>query len=263
MAPTKGFKGLLAISRIHLMERVKASGVHLLLSATAVGLLALSMWLLWYRPPYFFIDGGWHVLRILIAVDVVLGPLLTFIVFNRAKPELKRDLAVIVLIQLCAFFYGAGMLYAHRPAFAVAADGNFFCVNWREIAKAGGDTAAAETLARSQRAPAFVFAEPPASRAERDALMSIAAGGGPLPVHYASRYQTLTPAHWDAMYRKITQMESMAKDDASIGVELARVRAAHPGVPPVRLGFVPLSCRYGLVMLVYDRESRAQIDQMD
>jgi hypothetical protein len=257
MAPTNGFQG------IHWLDRARASALHLLLSAMVVGLLASSMWLVWYRPPYFFIDGGWHVLRILVAVDVVLGPLLTFIVFNRAKPELRRDLAIIVVIQLCAFFYGAGTLYAHRPAFAVASDGNLFCVNWREIARAGGDLAPAEILARHAAAPAFAYANLPASRSERDAMTKAAAAGGPLPVHYARYYEAIAPPRWESLYRKYAQIEGMVKNDAGIGDELARVRAAHPSLAPDRMGFVPLSCRYGLVMLVLDRESRALLDWMN
>ncbi len=45
---------------------------------------------------------------LLVAVDVVLGPLMTFAVFNRIKPwsVLRRDLVVIAVLQLAALGYG-------------------------------------------------------------------------------------------------------------------------------------------------------------
>ena len=46
---------------------------------------------------------------------------------------------------------------------------------------------------------------------------------------------------------------------ASITAELARVRSAHAGR---KLVFVPLDCRYGLIMLVFDREKMAIVDTM-
>ena len=243
--------------------RAKAASLHLTLSCIAVGALALSMWLLWYRPPYFFVDGGWHVLRILVAVDVVLGPVLTFIVFNRAKPDLKRDLAIIAAIQIGAFIYGAGALYTHRPAFVVAAETSLYCVNWREVGRAGGDLAQAGQLARGQPTPAFVYSALPPDPAERAALWKTAAEGGPLPIHQARLFETMSPVRWDTVLRTGSELDALATGDASIAAELGRVRAAHPAVPAVRMGFVPLSCRYGLIMLVLDRETRTVIDWMN
>ena len=57
--------------------------------------------------PYREISGGRELFLILMAVDVILGPLMTLTIFNRAKPwpELRRDLAIVVLIQLAALVY--------------------------------------------------------------------------------------------------------------------------------------------------------------
>ena len=257
MAPTNGFKGEM------LAARAKATGIHLALSCLAVGLLALSMWLVWYRPPYFRLDGGWHVLRILVLVDVVLGPLLTFIVFNRAKPELRRDLVIIAAIQVCAFVYGAGTMYLHRPVFAAAAQGNLYCVNWRDLGKAGGDLTGAGKLAQDGKPPVFVHVALPADAAERAAMWKAAGSGGPLPIHQAALFEAMTTQHWDALLRPETRVEELAKNDAGVAAELARVRAAHPALPFARMAFVPLSCRYGVVLTVFDRETHAMIDWMD
>ncbi|MFZ4790954.1 MAG: hypothetical protein ACOYMW_08700 [Candidatus Competibacteraceae bacterium] len=68
------------------MTRFRAFAIHLTASASIVlALLGLMRWV-WYPAPYFEINGGWIVLRILAGVDVVLGPLLTLIVFKPGKP---------------------------------------------------------------------------------------------------------------------------------------------------------------------------------
>ncbi len=54
---------------------------------------------------------------LVVAVDVVMGPLLTLTVFNRSKPvrELRRDLTVIALLQLTALAYGLWTVSVARP----------------------------------------------------------------------------------------------------------------------------------------------------
>lgn len=81
------------------MTKGRAFAIHLTASAAVVLILFAIMRLLWYPAPYFDINGGWTVLRILAGVDVVLGPILTLIVFKPGKPSLKFDMSVIVALQ--------------------------------------------------------------------------------------------------------------------------------------------------------------------
>jgi hypothetical protein len=101
--------------------RLVASGVHLSLSAVIAGLAALLVFWIWYPNPYAEIAGGRELFVILVAVDVVLGPLITLIIFNRAKPvtELRRDLAVVVVIQFVALAYGLWTMFVARPVHTV------------------------------------------------------------------------------------------------------------------------------------------------
>ena len=256
-APTNGFRGA------GLAARMRAAGVHLALSIAAVSLLAALMLWLWYPPAYFVADGGWRVLRIIVLVDVVIGPLLTFIVFNRAKPELKRDLAVIALIQLAAFGYGAATMYLYRSAFVTVAGNTAFTVNWRDLAAAGGDLSGAQALAAAAPAPVLVDLRMPATAAERAALWTEFSRGGRAPTHEAHRYITLTPERLDATLTSADDMAKLAKSDAGIAAELVKVHAAHPDKPPASLGFLPVTCRFDVVVLVFDRKSGRIIDWMN
>ncbi len=102
-------------------DRLKASGIHLILSLIIAALAALLVFGIWYPYPYRDISGGRELFLLVVTVDVILGPLITLAVFNRKKPwtELRRDLAMVVLLQLGALGYGLWTVYVARPVHLV------------------------------------------------------------------------------------------------------------------------------------------------
>lgn len=102
-------------------DRLRASGIHLSISLVVAALAALLVFGIWYPYPYREISGGRELFLIVVAVDVILGPLITLAVFNRSKPraELRRDLAMVGLIQLLALGYGLWTVAVARPVHLV------------------------------------------------------------------------------------------------------------------------------------------------
>lgn len=102
-------------------ERAQAASVHLTASLAVAALAALLVFVVWFPFPYREISGGRGLFELVVAVDLALGPLLTFVVFNRAKPrrELWRDLSVIAVLQLAALGYGLHAVYQSRPVYLV------------------------------------------------------------------------------------------------------------------------------------------------
>lgn len=102
-------------------ERGRAAAWHLLASLLVAALAAILVFLVWYPYPYGAVAGGNGLFRLIVSVDVILGPLLTLVVFNRAKPrtELWRDLSIIVVLQLGALAYGLHAVYEVRPVYLV------------------------------------------------------------------------------------------------------------------------------------------------
>lgn len=98
--------------------RFKAAAIHLGLSGLVAALAAGLVFGLWYPTPFREISGGRELFFIVVAVDVVLGPLITFAVFDRRKPraELRRDLAIVALLQLSGLAYGLHTVFVARPA---------------------------------------------------------------------------------------------------------------------------------------------------
>ncbi|MBK7002455.1 MAG: pilus assembly protein [Rhodoferax sp.] len=102
-------------------DRIKACVVHLGLSLTLALLAALLVFGLWYPYPYRELSGGRELFILLVSVDVILGPLMTLVVFTRTKPwrELLRDLTAIGLMQLAALGYGLWSVSEARPVHLV------------------------------------------------------------------------------------------------------------------------------------------------
>jgi len=102
-------------------ERLRASGIHLAVSLCIAAAAALLVFAAWYPWPYREVSGGRELFLIVIAVDVVLGPLITLAIFNRNKSrrELAMDLSVIGAIQLAALLYGLWTVAVARPVHLV------------------------------------------------------------------------------------------------------------------------------------------------
>lgn len=109
------------------MTRYSAAAIHLGLSIL-VSLLLLSLfWFVWYPRPLLRALGGAEVFLLLICVDVILGPILTLVVFKSGKRTLRFDLAVIGVVQLAALLYGVYTMFLGRPIY-LAGDGSRFVV---------------------------------------------------------------------------------------------------------------------------------------
>ena len=100
-------------------RRPRAVAIHLAASAVLAGLASMLVFLVWYPSPFDAIAGGATLFLMLICIDVLLGPALTGVVASPAKPlpELRRDLIMIVLLQLAAMTYGLYTMALARPVY--------------------------------------------------------------------------------------------------------------------------------------------------
>lgn len=115
--------------RSRFKQALVASGWHLLGSGLVALLSAIVVFGCWYPKPYDVLSGGFFLWGMVVAIDVICGPMLTLVVFDRKKPrgELIRDLSLIVFIQLLAFGYGMFSVASARPLF-LAFEGNRYRV---------------------------------------------------------------------------------------------------------------------------------------
>ena len=98
--------------------RIKAFLTHLAGSATVFAIYLYLVFTYWYPEPYFTIENAVQV-TILIGVSLLLGPLLTFLIYVPGKKGLKFDIVVIVVVQLIFLSWGVWVTYKEHPVFSV------------------------------------------------------------------------------------------------------------------------------------------------
>jgi len=115
------------------MSRYRAASIHLLISIAVFSLFLSLVYFIWYAYPLFHTEGVTSVVTIMAAVDIVLGPLLTLLLFKSGKKGLVFDLCIIAAIQVSALLYGGYTVYSERPVYLVHSHDKFEVVGKAEI----------------------------------------------------------------------------------------------------------------------------------
>lgn len=102
-----------------MFDRIKASLIHFSISLVIVSFAAGWVFLILYPGLLASISNVNDIFALIVLVDVCLGPLITLVIFNKKKKELKFDLAVVGLVQIAALSYGLHTLFIARPAYIV------------------------------------------------------------------------------------------------------------------------------------------------
>jgi hypothetical protein len=102
---------------LRLFAALRASAYHLVGCIVVASIVASIVLKFWYPFPYGQLAGGQGLLLLLFSVDVVCGPVLTFILFSpqKTRKEFVVDLVVVVFIQCAALLYGLHVLAEARP----------------------------------------------------------------------------------------------------------------------------------------------------
>ncbi|MGP1665305.1 MAG: hypothetical protein ACTS5I_05210 [Rhodanobacter sp.] len=108
---------------------------HLALSfvvATGIVLVVLEFW---YPYPYHVMGGGMRLFWVILGVDIVCGPLLTWILIRPGKTRraLGVDLALIACLQWGALAYGVHALAVARPLAVVYEVDRFRVISYSDI----------------------------------------------------------------------------------------------------------------------------------
>lgn len=97
------------------INRYQALAIHMVISLIIFFILLIFITQFWYSGILFDAGNGWKAIGMIVGIDLILGPLLTLIVFNHDKNTLKLDLAIIALVQTAALIYGTWTIYQTRP----------------------------------------------------------------------------------------------------------------------------------------------------
>ncbi|WP_426223043.1 TfpX/TfpZ family type IV pilin accessory protein [Psychrobacter sp. DWR1-2-3] len=114
-------------------DKVKAFLIHLAISILIATMSLVLVYLVWNPAPLYTATGITKIFLLMLGIDLVLGPLLTFIVYKKGKKTLKFDLFVIGLLQLIALVYGLYHVYEGRPVWIAYNVDRFDLVRVNEI----------------------------------------------------------------------------------------------------------------------------------
>lgn len=158
-------------------QKLKASLIHLGISALVVGSFLAFARVVWYPSPFFEISGLMGIILILVTVDVILGPLLTLVVFKPQKASLKLDLSVIACVQIAALAYGMHTIYQAHPLYVAYASDRFTPINANEVSP---QKAKHDELKKSKLAgPTVVYVQKPSDPAEMSRVTMEVLSGKP------------------------------------------------------------------------------------
>lgn len=163
-----------------LKAKTRASLIHLSLSLIIFAVALYLIVAIWYPGLLFTVDGGWQGVRIMVGVDLVLGPLLTLIVFNPGKPrrEIATDLGLIALIQMAALCWGFWAVNHVKPLALSYHSGIVQSVIKEDI---GPQEATAEDIRAFGNYPALVYARQPTTDEEKKGAVTFELVAGITP----------------------------------------------------------------------------------
>lgn len=156
-----------------LTARARYFFLHLACSLL-VGLALLALvFLVWYPTPLASAEGVTTIFMLLLAVDVIVGPLLSLLVYKEGKKTLKMDLSIIVLVQILAMGYGAYAIAQSRPAWIVQNGSIFQLVRANAILQEDQKDAEADYQSNSWTGPKWVAVNHQHSKYERYAEQTL------------------------------------------------------------------------------------------
>ncbi|WDZ51502.1 TfpX/TfpZ family type IV pilin accessory protein [Acinetobacter vivianii] len=114
-------------------KRLKFFLSHLAISFFIALIVVGVVFFIWYPSPLAKAVGVTHIFLMMLAIDVIIGPLLGLLVYKEVKKSLKMDLGIIILIQISALSYGVYSIAQGRPAWLAYNVDRFELVRNNEI----------------------------------------------------------------------------------------------------------------------------------
>lgn len=231
-------------------DRYSASGLHFLFSLSVFSLFVGVLLLFWYPNPYFSASGGWQGLRLVAAVDLVLGPLITLIIFNpkKSRRELSMDIGLVVLLQMGALLWGILAVYEQRPVAVVFLDTSFYTVPASAISAQDIDLDILDDY--GDRRPVFVFSRRPESTSEQERFR-LAIEEERIPPHeQVWLYQPLAE-HFEQVRRSSLDVEEIMNTNAEMKADIEQV-LAKAQAQLNDLVFLALTSRYRNIVLIFN-----------
>lgn len=175
-------------------KRLKFFISHLSISAVAAFIVVGLIFFIWYPTPLATAVGVTQIFLMLIAIDVIIGPILGLIVYKEGKKTLKMDLSIIIALQIAALGYGVYSIEQGRPVWIAYNVDRFELIRKNEAITDHPDQALAQFQHTSWFKPQYVAVQFAADKKQREEDMFAEALGGISIAQKPERYVDFTQA---------------------------------------------------------------------
>ena len=231
------------------IPRINAFLIHLTISFIIFLVLAYLIVYHWYPLPYFHTDGGWRGIRIIAGVDLVLGPLLTLIVYKPGKPGLKFDLTLIGLAQAAALTWGVWVTYTERPVALVYTFDHFTAVDAKSLTKMKYPLE--ELAIYGDKTPVPVYADLPQDPIQQHEYLAQAVGSKTPLYFFTNLYTKFNTENLQILKQQSDKLVKYIESDENGKQLLNAFFQTHPELYEHYL-FVPLHSRYKRLVIILD-----------
>ncbi|WP_198328397.1 hypothetical protein [Methylovulum psychrotolerans] len=209
----------------------------------------------WYPGPYFNDSGGWQGIRIVASVDVVLGPLLTLVVFNPAKAtrELATDIGIIATVQCIALLGGVHTLYSQRPVAVVFWDNSFMTVPAQALTDQGYALDKLGILSAAH--PPFVYAENPTKLEDLEKMLGLINKDKIPPHHQTWLYRPLKD-HFNEVRPMQFKIDQIIAKHPDVKNQLLPIMQKHNISDIHAMLYFLLQSKYSNSVLVFDQNAQ-------
>ena len=236
---------------IMLIPKIKAGLCHFILSVLVFSGVTLILLYFWYPEPHFSVSGGWQGLKIIAGVDLILGPLLTTIIFDLKKPkkELVTDISLIVLVQISALVWGVYTIYQQRPVALVFWDDGFLSVPAIALRQQNIDI---DNLRQfGDTFPVLVYGKQPRQKPEMEEMLNRIKLDKLPPHHQMALYRPLN-LHFLDIYNSQVNIRKIMSNNATMKAELLPI-LSEEGKRVDDYQYYSLSSKYYNAILLFNR----------
>ncbi|MDT8283047.1 MAG: hypothetical protein RQ982_09610 [Gammaproteobacteria bacterium] len=230
-----------------LIPKLKAASIHLGLSFLVFLVLLYFIFFDWYLEPFFTAQGGWQGMRLMVFVNLVLGPLLTFIVFDHLKQRktIIFDITFIVLVQSSALLWGGYQVYMQRPVAMVFWNDAFYTVTAEDYNEQGIDNPDLSQF--SSHVPPLIYSRPLTTLIEMEQFRQLTEKKIPVYAHVLL-YENIGD-NLSSIFSHGVDIEEIIAKNSSMKFRLEEIVQGNI----TGYSYVALKAKYQNVILVFEK----------
>lgn len=240
---------------INWREKTLAATIHFAVTLAVALLAALLIFYIWFPGALAEMVGGRALFLLVAGCDLVLGPLISLVIYNSAKSRwhLVIDYTVIGAVQLTAFIYGVSVVADSRPVFIAFDVDRLEVVSALELEEEDLSAASApQYRVRPWTGPQLVSIRRPTDTKERSDLlfMEITRKGAYLMPKYYSDYSSAR----ETILAKSKPMDQRL-NNSGVNEPVVRIAIEKTGKSESELRWLLVHHRFGFATALIDAKT--------